>query len=91
MNWDGVHVRGVHRLLDHFDEGVGRHISLKHVSQDEAGVVVHQGDQIVVAPAYNPEVGGICGPHLVRTCCLAVILLTRGQLTAAQLWHLPGC
>ena len=43
-------------ILDHLDEGVGRHILLKPVSQDEAGVVVHNGDQVVVAPTNHPEV-----------------------------------
>ena len=74
-----VHAGPVHSILDHLDEGVGRHVLLKPVSQDEAGVVVHHGDQVVVAPTNHPEVGGIGGSHLVRACGLAVVLLTRGQ------------
>ena len=63
------------------DEGVGNHVPLKLVSEDEAGVVVHHGDQVVVAPTYHPEVGGIGGPHLVRACGLAVVLLTRDRIS----------
>ena len=65
--------------MDHLYEGVGRHVSLKLVSQDEAGVVVHHGDQVVVATTYDPEVGGIGGPYLVGARGLAMVLLARGQ------------
>ena len=50
------------------------------MGQNEAGVVVHDGDHVVVAPAHHPEVGGVGGPHLVGAGGLAVVLLTRSQL-----------
>ena len=52
---------------------------LKPVGQYETGVVVHHGDQVVVAPAHHSEVGGIGGPHLVGTCGLPVVLLARSK------------
>ena len=72
-----VHASSVDRLLDHLDEGIGSHIPLKLVSDNEAGVVVHDSDHVVVAPANDPEVGGVCGPHLVWSSGLTVELLTR--------------
>ena len=50
---------------------------MKPPGEDEAGVVVHDGDQVVVAPAHHPEVGGVGGPHLVGSGGLPVVLLPR--------------
>ena len=74
-----VHAGPVHRLLNHFYEGVRCHISLKPVGQDESGVVVHDGDHVVVAPSHYPEVGGIGGSQLVGAGGLPMVLLTRSQ------------
>ena len=44
---------------------------------NESGVVVHDGDQVVVAPADHSEVGGVGRPHLVGSGGLPVVLLPR--------------
>jgi hypothetical protein len=66
--------------LDHLDERVGGHVPLELGGKYEAGVVVHHGDQVVVAQAHNLEVGGVCSPHLVRAGGLAVVLFGGFEL-----------
>ena len=83
-DWDPVHACPVYRVLDHLYEGVGGHVPLKPVGQDEAGVVVHDGDQVVVSPTHHPEVGGIGGPHLVRARGLPPVVFRRYSLPAAN-------
>jgi len=52
-HWNLIHAGPVHCMLDHLDEGVCRHIPLELVREDKAGVVVHHGDQVVVASIYD--------------------------------------
>ena len=74
------HDGSVHRFLNHLDQGVSRHIFLQLLGQDETGVVVHHGHQVIIAPANHPEVGGVGGPHLVRPCGFGVVFLPCHKL-----------
>src|SRR2546428_7343323 len=51
----------------------------KRPGQDEAAVVVQDGDQVVVAPAGYLEVGAVAGPHLVGARGLAVVFLLGSE------------
>ena len=62
------------------DEGVDRHVPLHLVSQDEPGVVVYHRNQVIVAPAYDSELGCIGGLELVGACGLVLILFARCHL-----------
>src|SRR5439155_753780 len=59
------HARLLHRVLENLDQRARGHVRLQAPGQDEAAVVVEDGDQVVVAPAGYLEVGAVAGPHLV--------------------------
>src|SRR6059058_1781067 len=73
------HARLLHRVLDHLDQRARGHVRLQAPGQDEAAVVVEDGDQVVVAPAGYLEVGAVAGPHLVGARGLAVVLLLGSE------------
>ncbi len=43
------HASSIHRFLDHLDQGVCRHVFLQLPGQDETGIVIHHGHQVIVA------------------------------------------
>jgi len=74
------HAGSVHRFLNHLDQGVSRHVFLQLPGQDETGIVIHYGHQVIVAPANHPEIGSIGCPHLVRSRGLSMIFFSGREL-----------
>ena len=83
----------VHSFLDHLYEGVDGNVPLKPVGQNETRVVINGGDQVVVAPAHHPEVGGLGGSHLVGAGTSTAALLGCSQAHLRPLHQTPcaGC
>jgi len=73
------HARPLHGLLDHLADGFRRLLGLELPGQDEAGVVVQDGDQVVPPPADDEEVAGIGLPLLMGPGRLHPVLRARRE------------